>query len=391
MGNLTRGNLLATLKELKKHKRPKVVVANASVQAICGGSVPKKSNSKSSALKEVIAKRREILCRGLNKPFYILSAADISLLNRLVTLHDYRTPYNGEPYGELFIHWFYRDRKKDSLSRCEIFHLNMLQYFNVMDKVKVIHVRCAAKCPMSGAMQKAVEILSCGKATVDFKVVPQSRGWEHDTFKECVEYALFSGAYVYYTHIKGATRIGDSSLGFVERPCRNSSELDIFYWCYLMYRGLFEAPIGSLAIGPLPYRGMNKSYRQKDISWSRLNAANAYFYCGSFQAFSGDYLNNCFKQLNLNTADGRQQKIWGFNDPYTVEMFLSLVCSKEDIYSLDVAFNDTHDIYHVYSNKHILRYLSDFKQLYLNINLSDFERDYFNYLSEETDESLWKF
>ena len=62
MGNLTRGNLLATIKSLKKHKRPKVVVANASVQAICGGSVPK--IDKGVDLKSVIARRRIMLRRN---------------------------------------------------------------------------------------------------------------------------------------------------------------------------------------------------------------------------------------------------------------------------------------------------------------------------------------
>lgn len=59
MGNLTRGNLLATLKELKKHKRPKAVVANAAVQAICGGSVPKPD--KSADLKSVVDRRKAML------------------------------------------------------------------------------------------------------------------------------------------------------------------------------------------------------------------------------------------------------------------------------------------------------------------------------------------
>ena len=59
MGNLTRGNLLATIKSLKKHKRPKTVVANAAVQAICGGSVPKPD--KSADLKSVVERRKAIL------------------------------------------------------------------------------------------------------------------------------------------------------------------------------------------------------------------------------------------------------------------------------------------------------------------------------------------
>lgn len=58
MGRMTRGTLLATLKELKKHPRPKSSYTTAvAVQAIC----PQKQNRKVSDLKEVIAKRRNIL------------------------------------------------------------------------------------------------------------------------------------------------------------------------------------------------------------------------------------------------------------------------------------------------------------------------------------------
>lgn len=325
MGNLTRGNLLATLKELKKHKRPKAVVANVAVQAIC----PQKPNSKSSALKEVIAKRREILCRGLNKPFYILSTADILLLNRLVTLHDYRTPYNGEPYGELFIHWFYRDRKKDSLSRCEIFHLNMLQYFNVMDKVKVIHVRCAAKCPMSGAMQRAVEILSCGKATVDFKVVPQQNSWEYDTFKECVEFASNTGEFVYYTHFKGVSRIGDDTLGMGCKYVKNSTDLDILYWGYLMYSCLFGNKITANAIGPIRTNNHRLLKVYSDNSWTRNVVNNQdFFYRGSFQGFSGIALNENLKELGVSLEKTLPV------GTHTVELWLSAIFKESEIYSL---------------------------------------------------------
>lgn len=57
MGKVTRGTLLATLKELKKHKRPKPATTAVAVQAIC----PQKQNHKAANLKEVIAKRREVL------------------------------------------------------------------------------------------------------------------------------------------------------------------------------------------------------------------------------------------------------------------------------------------------------------------------------------------
>lgn len=69
MGNLTRGNLLATIKSLKKHKRPKTVVANAAVQAICGGSVPKPD--KSADLKSVVERRKTMFSSTMSiVPYY---------------------------------------------------------------------------------------------------------------------------------------------------------------------------------------------------------------------------------------------------------------------------------------------------------------------------------
>ena len=59
MGKLNRGNLLATLKTLKKMPRPKVVIANPAVQAICGGSSIKPN--KKADLKAVIERRRALM------------------------------------------------------------------------------------------------------------------------------------------------------------------------------------------------------------------------------------------------------------------------------------------------------------------------------------------
>lgn len=58
MGKVTRGTLLATLKELKKHKRPKPVVTAVAVQAICGGGV---QANKAADLKAVVERRRTLL------------------------------------------------------------------------------------------------------------------------------------------------------------------------------------------------------------------------------------------------------------------------------------------------------------------------------------------
>lgn len=382
---LTRGNLLATLKELKKHPRPKVAnPVPASVQAIVRVSNPQPKKSKELA--RAIAQRRAILSGGTNRVYH-LTASELALLERLTTLHDFRMPYKGEQYGELFIHWFYRDRSVDRLSRCEIFHLNMLQYFNVLDRVEVIHIRCAARIGMTEAMKKAIEILSSGKAKVDFKIISQEGSWEHDTFKESVEYSVDTGKFIYYTHFKGASRIGDAVLGLDSRSCRNSTDLDIFYWCYLMYRGMFEAPVGVKSIGPLPYMGMNKSFRVKDISWSQLgNTPYAYFYCGSFQAFSGEYLKGCFGSLQLSTSEDREHKLWGDKDPYTVEMFLSLITRREDTYSLPISFSETRDIYHVYSSRHIRLYMGDFIKLFLVNDMSSWEADYFRFMESELEQ-----
>lgn len=64
MSKLTRGNVLATLKELKKHPRPKISNPTpASVQAICGQTATNKSN-KVVDLKATLERRRAILCGG---------------------------------------------------------------------------------------------------------------------------------------------------------------------------------------------------------------------------------------------------------------------------------------------------------------------------------------
>ena len=65
MGKLNRGNLLATLKKLKKMPRPKVVIANPAVQAICGGSSIK--SNKKADLKAVVERRRALKNGGDNQ------------------------------------------------------------------------------------------------------------------------------------------------------------------------------------------------------------------------------------------------------------------------------------------------------------------------------------
>lgn len=270
-------------------------------------------------------------------------------------------PYKGEQRGELFIHWFYRDRKSDRLSRCEIFHLNMLQYFNVLDRVKVIHIRCASpNLSPTAAMLHAIEILSAGKAVVDFKCVLPKPSWEHDTIKEAAEYAAETGEFVYYTHFKGVSRVTDSLFGSSRGGC---GDLDIFYWSWLLYSILFGAPSYAKAIGPLYRCGVNKSYEQGrsryGIAWSALRGRPPHHYAGSFQGFDGSFLKKKFKQLGLEHHADRESKLW-VQDAFTVEMFLSLVFDCSEVYS-GAVFGRL-DSYNLYHNHILPRRLAQFKR-----------------------------
>lgn len=314
---------------------------------------------------DFVSHRRTAVLDRIKRLSGHLSNDDRALLNRITEDHDYRMKTRGEPRGDLFIHWWYRDRRDNSaLTSCETFHLNMLRYFNVMDIVDTIHIRCASAVGHTEAMDKAIGILSSGHSSVDFKVVEPTSGWEHDTFKEAVEHSIATGSFVYYIHFKGVSRVGDVEQGIAARVLRGSTDLDIYYWCYLMYMALFNAPTGVKAIGPLVHLGKNKSYSNRDISWSQLHSGDGVFhYCGSFQAFSGNYISECLRECGMGDADTRQGKLW-VGDPYTVEMFLSMVSLKDDVYSLDVPYTQTNNIYHAYSNCTIPQYMEGFRSLY---------------------------
>lgn len=60
MGKVTRGTLLATLKELRKHKRPTAVVSVPAVQAIC----PQKVKVDKVADMKATLERRRVLVNG---------------------------------------------------------------------------------------------------------------------------------------------------------------------------------------------------------------------------------------------------------------------------------------------------------------------------------------
>ena len=60
MNKLTRGNVLATIKKLKKMPRPKVSVSAPAVQAICGQKATSKPN-KVADLKAIMKRRRAMI------------------------------------------------------------------------------------------------------------------------------------------------------------------------------------------------------------------------------------------------------------------------------------------------------------------------------------------
>lgn len=293
---------------------------------------------------------------------------DAELFARLVAPHDLKQPYNGLPRGELFIYWFYRDRKEDRLSKCEIFHLNMLQYFSVMDRVEAIHIRCASSSPnLTTAMQQAISTFSSGKARVDFKQVLPKKSWEHDTIKEAVEYAVETGKFVYYTHFKGVTHIEDKNVvgsyrnGSRTIPGRRIAEIDVLYWCYAMYRYLFvEAPRDACAIGPLLHPH-NSTLHYSDPSctlapsWAYKSAKH---YTGSFQGFDGAFLKRRFEEFGATRAE-RDRALW-VSDPYTVEQFLSLCFRPEEVATLA----SVKAPYQLYSTKGLSGYIAGFQSLY---------------------------
>ncbi len=68
MNKLTRGNVLATIKKLKKMPRPKVAMSAPAVQAICGQNTPNKTN-KVADLKATVGRRRAIASASI-VPYY---------------------------------------------------------------------------------------------------------------------------------------------------------------------------------------------------------------------------------------------------------------------------------------------------------------------------------
>lgn len=319
-------------------------------------------NKALTRIQELVAQRRA----NKSNPKIRLTNSQQELLYRLTALHTYDAPNITAPKGDLFIHWFYQDRKVDTLSICEKFHLNMLLYFNVINKVETIHIRCASKNGMTLAMQKAKSILSSGTATLDFKIVPQKKSWEHDTFKECVEYAVDTGKFMYYTHFKGVSHIADSNLLCNYRNGNKTiaiTPINIMYWSYVMYRYLFnDAPNDAIAIGPLFYPNRpTLHYFNGDIkpSWSLPISGH---YTGSFQAFDGKFLKSRFEEFGAS-KDERSRSLW-VQDPYTVEQFLNLCFHPHEVSTLC----HIKGAYTLYDDNVLPAYKADFNKINIGSN-----------------------
>ena len=270
---------------------------------------------------------------------------------------------------DLFIHWYYLPRKIDRLTLCERFHLEMLHRFGVPNKVGTIHIRCACPGKLTDAMKQAVTSLSGYGASIDFKLVPQKRSWEHDTFRECVEFSVATGKFTYYTHFKGVTHIEDPNVickyrnGSKTDKSRVISAINIMYWCYVMYRYMFEdTPNDSIAVGPLYYKGRPTLHYSDGESVPRWSLPLDGHYTGSFQAFNGKELEDRFLRKGVD-RDLRDKTLW-VGDPYTVEQFLNMCFNPKEISSLSVYSKSP---YTIYDDGSFPQYRKDFDSFYINM------------------------
>lgn len=260
-----------------------------------------------------------------------------ALLARLTQLQAKGVQIQASPLGDVFIHWYYQKRTIDRLTRCEIFHINMLRHFGIPDRARAIHIRCASEYGMAPAMGPAIELLR-GNAEMDFKCVRPNGAWEHDTFKECVEYAIGNTGKTYYIHFKGVSHIADDAItasyrnGSRTNPGRIIEEIDILYWCYLMYRHLFGQEHALPAIGPLLHKGGTTLHYKDGKNTPKWAYHANHHYSGSFQAFDGEYLKRRFDEFGADRAE-RDKALW-VRDPYTVEQFLSMAFRPDEVSTL---------------------------------------------------------
>lgn len=80
MSKLTRGNVLATIKKLKKMPRPKASVSAPAVQAICGQKTTNKSN-KVADLKAVMQRRRALVAESRGGVAVYMATDEFKLLD----------------------------------------------------------------------------------------------------------------------------------------------------------------------------------------------------------------------------------------------------------------------------------------------------------------------
>ena len=340
-----------TYKNLLKMKEPLVVIDNKPVK-------------KSDVDVVILGKNHTQITTSntFNKNF-AMTKDECELFRTLTTLQDNIPDVGQFRKGEVFIHWLYQNRNKDELSACEIFHINMLRYFGIPNGMETIHIRCACSYTyVTNAMNKAIALLK-GSSKIDFQLVPNKDNWEHDTIMEASEYAVDSGKFIYYTHFKGSSRMSPIKEDRRKPIC---TYIDILYWCYLMYRGLFTSQADLPAIGPIIYYGVNKEYVEGiNKDYQRVNPL--YQYIGSFQAFDGKVLKNRFRELKLDNKEKRKKYIWNVsNGKYAVEMFMSMIFKEQQVHSI-VQLPKRKAAYNMYRDKLCEPLLEEFKNPFNNL------------------------
>ena len=289
---------------------------------------------------------------------FAMTNCEVALFKQLTTLQKDLPNVGSFKRGELFIHWLYPNRGNDKLYACEIFHINMLRYFGIPDGMRAIHIRCACSyTEPTQAMKQAIDLLK-GNAKIDLQLVENKQNWEHDTIQEATEYAIETGKYIYYTHFKGSSRMAP-----IKEDRRNPicTFIDVLYWCYLMYRGLFtEQSVNMDAIGPIVYYGINGEYTK--LKHPHIHPR--YQYIGSFQAFDGIALKKRFEEIGLGSVEERNKYIWDVSTGrYAVEMFLCLAFREQQVHSI-VQLPKKKAAYRMYRDGLFPTLLEEFKNPY---------------------------
>lgn len=227
---------------------------------------------------------------------------------------------------ELFIHWYYLDRKDDNLNELEVFHTNMLYRYNVMERFDTIYLNIAVdgNHHITSSMQEVIDVLSSGRAKVMFKLIKNTKSGENKTNREFIKSCLVKKEkYVCYTHFKGVTSIHRNNL---------TSLIDILYWCFIMYSSIFSKDAYASVKNGLSAAGilLELDHNSHSIEFFKKSY---YHNSGSFCFFNSKRVEDIFEKTKLSKKDFLEK----FNGYYSVEKFLLSFFDKNEVYhKLDV-------------------------------------------------------